>query len=91
MSKDYFGDLEEDIDSEKVEKQNKRDSLHLANYEGHSFGQWLVLKKISNIKYLCRCSCGIEEEKSIYNLKGRSRQCMNCYRSSKVYWSFRRF
>ena len=48
---------------------------------GEQFGRWVVLKRISSIKYLVRCSCGTEKEVWYSNLtSGVSRSC-GCLRS----------
>lgn len=83
MSKDYFGELEED---EKPAIQSR-----FINYEGQRFIKWLVVKKMRQGMYLCRCDCGFEAIKPISSLKGvKSTQCQKCYRNSIDYTIFKR-
>lgn len=46
------------------------------NYEGQTYNEWTIIKKINSQKYLCRCSCGNEKIQYIKNvLNGSTKSC----------------
>lgn len=47
---------------------------------GRQFGRWVVVKKLSyKQKYLCKCSCGAENNIRVYDLlKGKTLMCRTC-------------
>lgn len=81
--KDYFGELE------LPEEEYRRPKARYVNYEGERYCSWLVLKKMTKYKYLCRCDCGFEQVRDIYTLQRRGIECINCYKKSKHYKLFK--
>lgn len=78
MAKDYFGDLESDV--EPVASRGR-------NYVGQRYSKWEVIESLGKSRYLCRCECGNEAVKLISHLKGlRSMQCKKCYLNSINYF-----
>lgn len=62
-----------------------RNKLFASEYIGKTFNSWTVLKEVPNlktksVKVLCRCVCGVEEEKILgIILRGASKQCKTCF------------
>ena len=77
MPRDYFGDLEEDVEPIKIEPED---------YTGHKFSSWIIVRKIRTGVYECQCQCGRLAKKEIGQLKTlKSQQCFMCYRKSRKY------
>jgi hypothetical protein len=57
--------------------------MKIINLTGKRFGKWVVLSRVycrsKNVKWLCRCDCGIEKEVDGNNLRdSKSLRCRNC-------------
>ena len=70
-----------------------RKAIHpIVDLSGKRFGSWTLLlcttpgKGMTETRYICRCDCGLQEEKQIHHiLTGESESCKaNCGRGKQI-------